>query len=82
MRLESLKELLDHLNFRDLHLDLQERKAVAGGLGDFLADGGDYTFVATANYTALLSGLDLETQREIDTAATFFSASSCFFPAG
>ena len=42
VRLESLKELLDHLNFRDLHLDLQERKAVAGGLGDFLADGGDY----------------------------------------
>ena len=80
VRLESLKELLDHLNFRDLHLDLQERKAVAGGLGDFLADGGDYTSVATANYTALLSGLDLETQREIDTAATFFSASSCFFP--
>ena len=80
MRLESLKELLDHLNFRDLHLDLQERKAVAGGLGRLFGGWGGLHIGRNGELHRPSLGLDLETQREIDTAATFFSASSCFFP--
>jgi len=73
MRLQGLAELLSHLDFLDLQLAALEKNETS--LSTFLLDANTYR-----NFTGLLSGLDVATQVQIETASNFFADSRCYFP--